>query len=221
MYLSRFRALLTVMSVCALATNVLASPPQLHTQTPDPQAIQNTFSAYKEALLKGDGSKAAELVDKGTIAFYDEILTNALEMPYRNLRQLDYLSKFMVLRIRHEFSKSQIEKMSGLDLFKLGITNGWISPSTVANINRLVNIKVDSYKSSASAPKFPNVTAFYFLKESGQWKLALWQSFELVNYAMRVRVKQSGLTEEEFIIKSINMLSSKTVDPRILSGPLE
>ena len=221
MYLNRFRSLLIVMSLCALTTNILASPPQLHTQTPDPQAIQNTFSAYKEALLKGDGSKAAELVDKRTIAFYSEVLTNALEMPHQKLRQLDYLSKFLVLRIRHEFNKSQIEKMSGLDLFKMGIANGWISPSTVANIDRLINIRIDPYKASASVPKFPNTPAFYFLKESGQWKLALWQSFEIVNYAMRVRVEKSGLTEEEFIIKSINMLSSKRVDARILSGPLE
>ena len=221
MYLNRFRSLLIVMSLCAIATDILASPPQLHTQTPDPEAIQNTFSQYKEALLKGDASKAAEMVDKRTITFYGEILTNALEMPHRKLRQLDYLSKFMVLRVRHEFNKSQLEKMSGLDLFKLGITSGWISPSTVSNVDRLVNIKIDLYKASASVPKFPNTPALYFLKESGQWKLALWQSFELVNYAMRVTVEKSGLTEEQFIIKSINMLSSKKVDARILSGPLE
>ena len=223
MYLNKFRSLLIVMSLCALATDVLASAPlsQLHTQTPEPEEIQNTFSEYRKALLKGDSSKAAELVDKRTIEFYGQILTNSLEMPHRKLRQLDYLSKFLVLRVRHEFNKSQIEKMSGLDLFKLGIDNGWISPSTVSNVDRLVKIKVDLYKASASVSKFPNTPAFYFLKESGQWKLALWQSFELVNLAMRLAVERSGLTEEEFIIKSINMLSSKKVDARILSGPLE
>ena len=209
------------MWLCALATDVLASSPQLHTLTPDTDAIQNTFSQYRSALLKGDGAKAAELVDTRTIRFYSEILTYALEMPHQKLRQLDYLSKFMVLRIRHEFQKAQLEKMSGLDLFKLGVEKGWISSSSVANIDRLARINVDLNKASASVPKFPNTPALYFLKESGQWKLALWQSFEIANIAMKSVVEKSGLTEEEFIIQSINMISSKKVDTRILSGPLE
>lgn len=224
MCLNKFRALLIVMSLCALATDIASSPlSQLHTQTPDPEAIENAFLQYRSALLKGDAAKAAELVDTRTIVYYNQILTNALEMPHQKLRQLDYLSKFMVLRIRHEFNKSQLEKMSGMDLFKIGVDKGWISTSTVANIDRLakINVDVDLNKATASIPRFPNTPALYFRKESGRWKLALWRSFELVNLAMRLTVEKSGLTEEEFILKSINMLSSKKVDTRILSGPLE
>jgi len=220
--LSCFRSLLIVMSLSALAADIFASPPfsQSQTQTSE-EAIQSTFSQYRKALLESDGSKAADLVDTRTIKLYDEIRTNALEMPRQKLSQLDFISKFMVLRVRHEFSKSQIEKMSGRELFKLGVDKGWISASTVSNVERLARIKIDLHKASASIPQAPNTPALYFLNESGQWKLALWQSFEIANLAMKSEVEKSGLTEEEFVIKTIDALSSKKVDVRILSGPLE
>src|SRR5687768_1161148 len=120
MYLNKFRSLLIVMSLCALAADIFASSPLSQSQTrTSEEAIQSTFSQYRKALLEGDGSKATELVDTRTIALYGEIRTNALEMPREKLSQLDFISKFMVLRVRHEFSKSQIEKMSGRELFKL------------------------------------------------------------------------------------------------------
>lgn len=214
--------MLIVTSLCALFADIFASTPlaQSQTQTSE-EAIQSTFSQYRKALLEGDGSKAAELVDTRTLTLYGEIRTNALEMPRQKLSQLDFISKFMVLRVRHEFSKSQIEKLSGGELFKLGVDKGWISTSMVSNVERLARIKVDVHKASASIPQAPNTPALYFLNESGQWKLALWQSFEIANLAMKAEVEKSGLTEEDFIIKTIAALSSKKVDGRILSGPLE
>lgn len=222
MYLNKFRSLLIVMSLCALAADIFASSPlsQSQTQTSE-EAIQSTFSQYRKALLEGDGSKATDLVDTRTIALYGEIRTNALEMPRQKLSQLDFISKFMVLRVRHEFSKSQIEKMSGRELFKLGVDKGWISTAMVSNVERLASIKIDLHKASASIPQAPDTPALYFLNESGQWKLALWQSFEIANFAMKSEVAKSGLTEEEFIIRTIDAISSKKVDVRILSGPLE
>ena len=222
MYLSKFRSLLIVMSLCVLAADIFASSPlsQAQTQTSE-EAIQSTFSQYRKALLEGDGSKAAYLVDTRTIELYGEIRTHALEMSREKLSQLDFISHFMVLRVRHEFSKSQIEKMTGRELFKLGVDKGWISSSTVSNVERLARIKVDLPKAAASVPQAPNTPALYFLNESGQWKLALWQSFEIANLAMKAEVKKSGLTEQEFIMKTLAALSSKKVDARILSGPLE
>ena len=217
MYFNKFRSLLVVICLSALATNSYA----LQTQIGAKQAIQNTFSQYRKALLERDSSGAADMVDSRTIALYAQILTDALNMPHEKLSQLDFISKFILLRVRHEFNRSQIEKMSGRDLFKLGVDRGWISNSTVTNVDRLARIEIDADKASASIPQAPGVTALYFQKESGQWKLALWQSFRIANLAMKAQVEKSGLTEEEFILKTINTLSSKKVNARILSGPLD
>lgn len=222
MYPDKFRSLLIVMSLCAFATNILASSAltQPQTQEAEKEAIRNTFSQYRKALLEGDGSKALEFVDTRTIAFYDEVVQNALALPQQKLKQLDFIAKFMVLRVRHEFSKSQIEKMNGRELFKLGVEKRWVS-AMASNIDRLHRIVIEWPKASASVPQDPDAPSFFFLKESGQWKLALWQEIEFVNVLMKPKVESSGLTEEEFIIASINAPSSKKVDVRILSGPLE
>ena len=223
MYLNRFRALFIAASLSAFAVSVPANVPlyQQQSQAADTSAIEKTFSQYRQALLDGDGSAAANLVDSRTIANYDEIVKNALNMPRQNLAQLDFISKFMVLRIRHEFNKSQIEKMSGRELFVIGVEKGWISKSTVSNVTQLAKIKVDLYKASASFPQAPDIPALAFLNESGQWKLALWQAFELANMAMKPEVEKSGLTEEQFIMRLLGVLSSKKVDERILVAPLE
>ncbi len=221
MHLNKFRTLLLIMSLCALTTNSLANTSLAEPQTPKPEdAIQNTFSQYRKALLDGDGAKAAELVDSRTVTWYSEILTKALEMPREKFPQLDFMAKFMVLRLRHEFNKSELEKMNGRELIKIGVENGWISKAAVSNVEKLATIRVDTFRAAASIPEYPDAPAFYFLNESGQWKLALWRSFELANRAMQSEVTKSGLTEEQFILRTIDALSSKKIDERILSGPI-
>lgn len=190
-------------------------------QETDKAAIEKTFLQYREALLKGDGVEAAKLVDSQTIAMYDEALTNAMKMSRRNLARLDFFSKFIVLRLRHEFNKSELEKMTGRELFVIGVERGWISKSIVSNVKQLAKIKVDLYKASASFPQAPNVMALVFLNESGQWKLALWQLYEFINIAMKDEIAKSGLTEDQFIINALGPISSKKVDERILEGPLD
>jgi hypothetical protein len=223
MRLNRFRALLVAVSLLALAVNVPAVTPLPRPQGPatDTNAVEKAFLQYRDALLEGDGAKAAELVDARTITHYGEIVSHALKTPRQELSRLDFISKFMVLRTRHEFSKSRIEKMTGRELFIIGVENGWISKSTVSNTKRLTEIKVDLNRASASIPLAPGIPVFHFLNESGQWKLNLLASFEIANFAMKQEVTKSGLTEEQFIIRTLNALSSKEVDERIFSGPLE
>ena len=187
----------------------------------DTRAIQTVFSQYKAALLEGDGSKAADIVSARTIAFYDGIAAHALKTPRAKLADLDFISKFMVLRIRLEFTRSQIEQMTGRELLATGVEKGWISKSTVANIERLVNVKVVASEASASLPVAPEIAAFRFLRESGKWKLDLVATFALANAAMMQEVTKSGMTEDQFILRVLSALSSKEVNERIFSPPRE
>ena len=198
----------------------LAASAQPKDQPTDAQAIQAVFAQYKEALLQGDGAKAADIVSARTIAFYDGIVTHTLNTPREKLVGLDFISKFMVLRIRHEFTKAEISEMTGRKLLETGVNKGWISKASVANIEQLVEIKVDASEASAAMAAFPGVPAFHFLKESGQWKLDLVGSFALANAAMKQEITNAGLTEEQFIIQALRMVSSREVDERIFSPPM-
>lgn len=205
-----------VFAVSAATGNAPVKPAD---QTADARAIQTTFSQYKAALLESDGSRAADVLSARTIAFYDGIVQHALHTSRAKVEELDFISKLMVARIRLEFTREQISRMTGREMLEIGVNNGWISKSSVANIERLVEIKVDSSEASASMPLAPGVPAFRFVKESEQWKLDLVASFALANAAMKQEITKSGLTEEEFIIRVLRMLSSKEVDEGIFSPP--
>jgi hypothetical protein len=213
----RFRALLAAASLCILAFSGFAG----NAETADQASIRRVFAGYREALSGGDGAKAADLVSGRTIAYYGGIVSHVLNAPREKLAGLDFISKFMVLRIRHEFRKAAIEKMNGRQLLILGVDRGWISKSSVANVAQLAEIRVSQHTASASIAQAPEFPLFHFLNESGQWKLDLVSSFELGNAAIAQEVKKSGMTEEQFIVRTLTMLSSKRVDERIFSGPLE
>jgi hypothetical protein len=64
------------------------------------------------------------------------------------------------------------------------------------------------------------VPLFRFLKESGQWKLDLAASFGLANAAVQHEIKKSGLTEEQYILRFLRVLTSKEIGEEIFSPPL-
>ncbi|HJQ38429.1 MAG TPA: hypothetical protein VKB93_14925 [Thermoanaerobaculia bacterium] len=181
-------------------------------------AVRKVFSEYRTALLDGNGAAAADLVTSGTIAYYDEARQLAMSLPRAKLAELDFLSKLMVLRLRHEFTNAQLAALTGRELLAIGVKNGWISKSSVAN-SELAEVKVDGAKATASLTVAPQIPLFHFQKESGKWKLDLLALFGMGNAAMRQQVEKSGLSEEQFILRLLGMLSSRKVDAGILSGP--
>ena len=221
MYSKRLRVVFAIASLFAFAVHVSASSarPRATGKAEDVAAIQDVFTQYKKALLEGDGPKAADLMSAQTIAFYEGIVGHSLNTPASKLADLDFLAKFMVLRIRLEFDKAEITKMTGRELLILGVNKGWISKASVSEIGELVSIKVDGWKATAAMPAAPAIPIFHFLKESGRWRLDLLSSFELANAAIGQEVEKSGLTEEQFIMRTLSVLSSKKVDDRILSVP--
>jgi hypothetical protein len=214
--ITRFRVYFAVASVwCVLAGSAVAAADD---QAAEVVAVKQVFSAYKTALLEGNGSAAADVVNGGTIQYYSDILEHVLHTPRAKLGELDLISKFMVLRIRHELTKPEIEKLTGRELFVLGVNKGWISKATVAEIE-LIEIKVREKDASGSIAVAPQLPVFHFRKESGVWKLNLLASFELGNRAIKAQIAESGLTEEQFILQALEAISPRRVDQRILDGP--
>lgn len=219
MYPKTLRAVLALSILWTVAAGAADAPAKPRDQAADARAIQTSFSQYREALLAGDGAKAADAVSARTIAFYDGIVRHALTTPRPQLLELDLISKLMVLRMRHEFTRSQLAAMTGRDALVTGVSKGWISKSSVANVERLVDIEVGSAEASASMPGAAGIPVFRFVNEAGQWKLDLVASFGLAGAAMKEAVTKSGLTEEQFIVRLLAIASSKQVDERIFSPP--
>jgi hypothetical protein len=212
----RIRLAVSLLSVI-LALTALGAP-QTTKNAAGEAAIRKVFEDYRKALLDGNGAAAVDLVSSRTVSYYGEILEHSLKMPRERVAGLDFVSKFMVLRLRHEFSRAEIAGMTGKELLILAVNKGWISKSSVSNVE-LAEIKVGRIDASASMTVAPGIPALHFQNESGQWKLHLLASFELANAAMKEQIKESGLTEDQFIIRILNMLSPQKVDEAIFSGP--
>jgi len=201
------------LSIFILAYSALANSEQ--------DEIAQVFQQYRSALLNEDGKEALELVDSQTIRYYDDVVKDALKISRADLNRLDLYTKFMVLRLRHEFRKDQLEKMTGDSLFILSVKQGWVSKSEASNNSKLVNIKYDRHLASASLPQAPEIPAFYFMKENGKWKLALWKNFELANVAFSQMLQQSSLAETEFLVRLLENISKYRVDENIFEAPLK
>lgn len=175
--------------------------------------IQSTFSRYKSALLSANGKAAAEEVCSQTILWYEKARNDALSMKRVQLNRVDILRKFSILRLRHEFSKQQLENMDGKQLFIIGVNNGWISPDSVRT-TRLDRIEAAADQAKAYIKTSPLTPAFHFIKENKKWKLALVKSFPLVIKTFKA-MKPPDVNEDEWIITLLEMVSKKKVDKKI------
>jgi hypothetical protein len=192
---------------------------QIEQQAKEKKEIEALFERYRNALLDFYGEEAVKLVCSQTIEWYDQIVDDALYLEAVTLKQADIMKKFTVLRVRLEFSKDQLEKMDGKALFDAAIDNGWIDLDTVEKI-RLHRIKIRGDRAEAYVKGSPGTPAFHFIKERGQWKLALIKSFALARKTFEAMISSSGMDEDRWLASAFSQLVKKEVDIKKLYVPL-
>jgi hypothetical protein len=205
------RAILFLM----LATSCLGAP------TKAQQEVTKVFRAYQAAVLRGDGEAAWSVLDSHTMNFYAQVQRDALSMAPAEFDRLDWMAKLMVARVRVEFRRGELQKLSGKYLFVLAVTNGWISKSTVESVKVLEGVAVSGRYATIFLPEAPAIPAFSFIQEGSEWKFALWKSFALANRSMDQMRKESGLPEKEFLLELLRRVSKYKVDEKVFDGPLD
>lgn len=183
--------------------------------------VSATFQKYRTAVLNKDTEAAWATLDSRTTNFYSEVLQDALTVNRWGLLRLDFTHKFVVLRLRVEFPKQELQNMTAYDVFAVGITNDWLSKSSVEAMNGLQSVKINGNYATASLPEFPTEPGFYFIKEGAEWKLALWKNLELANASLANARMQNRQSEKDFITQMLREVSKNEVDERIWDGPLD
>src|SRR5438128_2585885 len=84
--------------------------------------IQATFRKYRHALIIGDGEAAWSILDTRTTDFYSKVVVDAVKLPKSELDKLGFTHKFTILKLRHEFRKAELERLSGHEFFVTAIT---------------------------------------------------------------------------------------------------
>jgi hypothetical protein len=185
------------------------------------EQVQSAFQAYREALLRNDGPAAWDLMDAGTEKYYAEALSDAMSLPQPDLARLDFIAKFMVLRLRLEFRKPELQRLSARDVFVHAVEKGWISRSSVERITGFDRIEIEGHLASGYLAASGSTPVFHFIHEGGRWKLSLWKIMELGNAGIAQLLKEQNVSEDELMLHMLRSVSKYEVDPRIYEGPLE
>lgn len=183
--------------------------------------VQRAYQMYRAALLNQDGVSAWKKVDYHTRNFFEDIAKKSLTIKREDLDRLDILSKIMILRMRMDFRKDHLRKLNGSKIFILDVEKGFISKSTVQAIKQLDEVKIKGKLAHGFISKRQDIPIFYFIKEDGGWKVALWKNLETVNIELKQLVVDKGVSENDYIKAIIEQAYKSKLDDRIFDGPLK
>lgn len=172
-------------------------------------AVADMFESYQSSLLKDDGDIAVEYLSERTVQYYSDMVTKALSMQEDTLRNESFLDRFTVLRLRDTFRPDQLADMTGKELLVYSIEQSWIDKEGTA----LYEVQKVTTKDNFAAIRMRRGTVeipfpFEAYKENGRWKLDLTSVFAPANIGLVQQVKNSGLTEDEFLDQILIALGS-------------
>jgi len=188
--------------------------------TANPDAVKEAFLSYKAAILSGDGTAAADLVTRSSRDFYRKAADHALTLDKTGLERLHVLDRLTVMQLRHEMSRAQLESMDGRQIVAYAVDQGWIGRDSAASL-QVGTFAVDG--DNATAPVISNgqetPLLLHFAREDGGWRLDLVQMMELSRPAVQVAIRQTGMSEEEFILYALEAVSGRRPGPEIWNPP--
>ena len=208
----------------------LASAPALLAQTDDAAAIKDLFNRYKTALLTGDGATAARLVDQETFAYFEEIKGLTLDGNEDAVRQRPFVDRLLIVTMRHELAKEQLQTMDLEGLLKHAIDAGWIGKQSIMGLG-IGEIEVDGDQATAvaitptAAPQGQGAAAsselqYRFVREQNEWRFGFRSLVSSINQMISGLTKQMGTDQDALIFVLVEQLSGRKVLPEVWSMPL-
>jgi len=182
----------------------------------DEELVGQSFEAYKSAILNDKGEQAVKYVDSLTIAYYSKLLEIVKYGDSITVDALPILGKIIVLTVRAQVAKNKIISLDGKGLFVFAIKNGMISKSSVSTLT-VGDVAVDSGFAKMQIVHNGKVSPLYlyFHKEQNQWKVDLTSLFPSFSPIMKKQVSESGKTENDFCIWTIESTTGIKTGPEI------
>ena len=144
----------------------------------EPAAVEESFAAYKQALIDGDGAAASKLTASDTHAYLKQTLDRALTMPAQDLQALPLLDQISVLMLRHNMKPQELRAMTESDPVAFAVDARAFDMNQVA---KLEASPFTVYGGQAQAPLSnlkgsPIPVNVYFKEEAGTWRFDLLSS---------------------------------------------
>ncbi len=181
-----------------------------YSQNEEKKQIENCFRTYKDAILTNQGKIAVNSVDDKTIKYYTEILEKIKKTDSITLDGLGIIDKFSVLTFKHRASKKEILSFDGKDLFEFAIEKGMVGKNSVKNTS-IGEISIDGNFARGQLISNGQETSSYFTfyKENNNWKINITSMLSAGVKAFNLMIKDSGKTENDFIIDILEIVTGK------------
>jgi hypothetical protein len=144
----------------------------------DPAEVEQSFAAYKQALIDGDGAAASALTASDTHAFLAQTLERALTMPEAELRALPLLDQISVLMLRHNMKAEQLRAMKQDDPVAYAVSQRAFDMNEVQKLETAdFTVTGDHAQAPLSNLKgSPIPVHVHFKEEGGSWRFDLLSS---------------------------------------------
>jgi len=141
-------------------------------------AVTQSFEAYKQALIDGDGAAASALTASDTHAFLDQTLDRALTMEEPQLRALPLLDQISVLMLRHNMPPAQLREMKDGDPVAYAVEKRAFDMNEVQKLEA-AEFTVTGTQAQAPLSNLkgsPIPVNVHFKEEQGTWRFDLLSS---------------------------------------------
>ena len=191
----------------------------------DEDAVRATFAAYQQALIEGDGERAAALVDAETETYYQTLRRLVLEGSAEEVRSRSFVDRFLVVVFRHEFEAAELIEMELADVIVRAMDIGWINAETIRQL-ALGQVEVTGDEAVAEARTRASLEdpalasgmdglSYRFVHEAGGWKFRFSALVESIDSVMRDFAERLGADEDDLIFTLVEALTGTEVLPEV------
>lgn len=215
--------------VVAAALVLVAAP--LAAQPPTPEsgdaeaAVRATFEAYRQALIAGDGERAAALVDRETDAYYRELKRLVLDGGEEEVRQRTFVDRFLIVAFRHQFDAAELTGMDLAEVIVRAMEIGWINGAAIEQL-AVGEVRIEGNEAFAAARTRASLEdpalgggidelEYRFVNEGGTWKFRFSALVSSIDEVMRNLAEQLGADEDDLIFTLVESLTGVEVLPEV------
>lgn len=207
----------------------------------DVAAVRGVFLGYKSALIAGDGKTAASLVDEATDTYFERLRDLALHGNEQEVKAHSFVERLLVLSMRQVLDRTTIESMSLADLIDVAMSEGWIAPQTLSQLD-IGAIEVHGDEASAevlsglissaassddeapaggtSEPGEPELR-YRFVREHGAWRFRFSSLVESLDRLVEDLTSQLGTQQDDLIFMLIEGFTGRQVLPDVWEAPVD
>jgi hypothetical protein len=182
----------------------------------DIQAIKDVFANYKSAIMNDQEDMAIQYMDVRTLDYYKHILSLVRTADSITLDTQPLLDKFTILNIRHIATKKQILAFDDKGIIAFVIKNGMMGKNTLEGFELgKITVKKNSAKAMIIADGTKSTKFYNFYSDGTNWKIDFTSLFPAEEKETAQIIRDSGKTENEFMLGILEIMSEKKVSPNI------